>query len=94
MDEFATAFHQAEVVVLAPIYAAGEDPRPGVSSEALLARMRAAGHRRVELGESVEGVAEQVLAVARSGDLVITFGAGDIGRAGRLVLAGLEARET
>lgn len=92
MDDFAGAFHQAEVVVLAPIYAAGEDPRPGVSSEALLARMKATGHRHAELAEGVEGVAERLLALAQPGDLVITFGAGDIGRAGRLVLAGLENR--
>ncbi len=91
MDEFAVAFHQAEVVVLAPIYAAGEDPRAGVSSDVLLERMRATGHRHVELAESVDRVAEQILSTVRPGDLVITFGAGDIYRAGRLVLSALEA---
>jgi UDP-N-acetylmuramate--alanine ligase len=89
IDGFATAFQEAEQLFVAPIYAAGEDPIEAVNTERLVARIAEYGHRSVSAAGSVEQVASALLAVARPGDLVITFGAGDIWRAGLLLLAGL-----
>ncbi|MCC7381841.1 MAG: UDP-N-acetylmuramate--L-alanine ligase [Deltaproteobacteria bacterium] len=92
LEDFATAFHQAERLFLCPIYAAGEDPIGGISSEALAERMRARGHRGVVLAQDIEQVASLLAVEARSGDLILTFGAGDITRAGPLVLEHLRRR--
>ena len=76
--DFATAFNRASEVVVCPVYAAGEDPIPGVDHERLAAEMRDRGHRAVrtvgDLGEAVDSIA----ADAREGDVVITLGAGNV----------------
>jgi UDP-N-acetylmuramate--alanine ligase len=75
----------ADQVVVAPIYAAREQPLPGVSAALVTAGARAAG-ARPELVER-DAVAERVAAMVQSGDVVLTLGAGDITRVGRDVLA-------
>ncbi len=89
MDEFAGAFHDADVVLVTEIYAASEAPRAGVTGAALADRMRAFGHRAVEfvdtLAEGVRRAAEE----ARPGDVVLTLGAGSVSQAADLILAAL-----
>ena len=92
-DGFAGVFHPAEVVVVAPIYAAGEAPIEGISSDALVEAISARGHRQVRSAESVEATAEALAEVAQPGDVVITFGAGDIWRAGAMLLDQLASAE-
>jgi UDP-N-acetylmuramate--alanine ligase len=77
LGEFATAFNDADAVLLTEIYGAGEDPIPGVSGARLHEAVKACGHRDasfVERGELAAKLRERV----RDGDLVITLGAGDI----------------
>ncbi|MBI2373551.1 MAG: UDP-N-acetylmuramate--L-alanine ligase [Deltaproteobacteria bacterium] len=88
MDGFVTAFPGASRVVLAPIYSAGEDPIEGVSSEVLRARLEARGVS-VDLVGSVDALAETLAQNASGDDLVVIFGAGDVARASKLVLASL-----
>jgi len=78
LDEFARAFHDADKVVLCDIFAAGEKPIDGVSSEALVALVREAGHKDVTYIPRREDLASWLDAQAKSGDLVITLGAGNI----------------
>ena len=78
MDEFATAFNDASMVYLTPVYAAGEEPIDGVSSETLAAKLREAGHRKVELVDSAEDLARTLSPVVEEDDRVICLGAGDI----------------
>ncbi|MBI4819724.1 MAG: UDP-N-acetylmuramate--L-alanine ligase [Deltaproteobacteria bacterium] len=85
MSEFATAFTQADLVVLAPIYAAGEDAIPGVSSEAL-ARLLAEQGKSVVLARSVDDLAARLADAARPSDIIVSFGAGDVVRASVVVL--------
>lgn len=92
LADFGSAFHEAERLFVAPVYAAGEDPIPGVSHEALVAEARGRGHKGAEALSSVDAVADALASEARPGDLVMTFGAGDITRAGPIVLARLAAR--
>jgi UDP-N-acetylmuramate--alanine ligase len=90
MDEFATAFNDADVLLLTEIYAASEDPIPGVTGQALAEAVRARGHRDVTFVPERARLAEAARARVRKGDLVLTLGAGDITNAGPELLALLE----
>ncbi len=78
MEEFATAFYQADVLFLTEIYSAGEQPIEGVSSAQLCEQLRTYGHREVIYVPRKEEIVPQVLSILRPGDLVMTLGAGDI----------------
>ncbi|MDN2566891.1 UDP-N-acetylmuramate--L-alanine ligase [Aquibium sp. A9E412] len=77
-DDFAACFHEADTVLVAPVYPAGEEPIEGVDAAGLVARIRAAGHRDARLIDGPEAIAPIVRALAEPGDLVIFLGAGNI----------------
>jgi len=77
-DDFASCFNDADTVMIAPVYAAGEDPIEGVSGETLVSRIRAAGHRDARFIDGPEVIAPAVAALAAPGDFVIFLGAGNI----------------
>ena len=79
-DEFTRAFNQADRVVLLDIYAAGEAPIEGVSSERLAAAIKEHGHHAVSYEGDRAKVARLLAAEARPGDCVIALGAGDVNR--------------
>jgi UDP-N-acetylmuramate--alanine ligase len=87
IDDFARAFDQADVLFTTEIYAAGEQPIPGVSGAKLAQTVQAAGHPSVTFIERKETLPEQVLPQLKPGDLVLTLGAGDIWKAGTGILA-------
>ena len=89
MAEFATAFNDADVLLLTDIYAAGEDPIPGATSESLVAAIRACGHRDATLVPRAR-LAEAARERIQPGDLVLTLGAGDVTQVGPELLALLE----
>ena len=93
MDRFGPALAQADELVLAGIYAAGEDPIPGVTIEALAETMRPQLAGRLHLARTLDDVVAAVASLARPGDAVITLGAGSIGTVGPKVLAALGSRE-
>ncbi|MDB4896196.1 MAG: UDP-N-acetylmuramate--L-alanine ligase [Firmicutes bacterium] len=79
MDEFATAFGDADVLVLTQIYSpVGEQAIPGVSSQALAQRIEANTGRTVTLLSDKQEILSLLLATVRPGDTVLTMGAGDI----------------
>jgi UDP-N-acetylmuramate--alanine ligase len=82
LPEFATAFNDADVLVLSEIYAAGEEPIPGVSGDALAEQIRAHGHREVVFVPDRPGLAAATRERVRRGDLVLTLGAGDVTQVG------------
>ena len=85
LGDFATAFKDADTLLLTEIYAAGEDPIPGITGARLLEAIKACGHRDatfVDRGELAHTLRER----AREGDLVLTLGAGDITHAGEELL--------
>ena len=92
LDEFAQAFHHADQVAICDIFAAGEKPIDGVSSEALVRLAREAGHTGVAYIPRREDLAAWLDAQARPGDLVITLGAGNIQLVCNEVIALLEQR--
>ncbi|HEU5188976.1 MAG TPA: UDP-N-acetylmuramate--L-alanine ligase [Methylomirabilota bacterium] len=89
-QEFLTAFNQADVLVVMDIYGAGETPIPGVSARDLAEGIAAHGHREVHyMNGDRAAVVAFLCESTRSGDLVLTLGAGDVGALGAEVLARL-----
>jgi UDP-N-acetylmuramate--alanine ligase len=78
MDEFQQAFNDADIVYVAPVYAAGEDPVEGVSAEALASGLKARGHRQARTISGADELADLLASEAQDGDMVICLGAGDI----------------
>jgi UDP-N-acetylmuramate--alanine ligase len=89
-DDFSTAFHQADLLVLTEIYAAGEDKIPGVESARLAEAIRAHGQREVRFVADLDAVAAALVPDLQPGDLVITLGAGNVSSLGPKLLAALE----
>ncbi|WP_265571462.1 UDP-N-acetylmuramate--L-alanine ligase [Sphingomicrobium nitratireducens] len=85
MDEFQTAFNEADIVMVTPVYAAGEDPIEGVDAEALAQGLRDRGHRMVRTVADEADLANALRDIAATGDIILMMGAGDItGWAARL----------
>ncbi|WP_417310930.1 UDP-N-acetylmuramate--L-alanine ligase [Devosia sp.] len=77
-NDFATCFNDADTVIVAPIYAAGEQPIEGVTHEELVARIRARGHRDARVIDRPEALAPLIASRAADGDYVVCLGAGNI----------------
>ena len=77
-DDFCSCFNDADTVLIAPVYAAGEKPIKGADSAALVAGLRAGGHRDARLIDGPDEIAGIVSEIAKPGDIVIFLGAGDI----------------
>ncbi len=77
-DDFAACFNDADTVIMAPVYAAGEDPIDGVNSETLVERIRSGGHRDARSVQGAPELASLVRGIAKPGDYVILLGAGNI----------------
>ena len=87
LGDFATAFNDADVLILGEIYAAGEEPIPNVSGEKLHAAVRACGHRDATFVPERAALAKALRARVRTGDLVLTLGAGDVTHVAEELLA-------
>jgi len=90
-EDFARAFAQADLLFMTEIYAAGEQPIPGISGEALARSITSTGHAGVTFVERKETMVDQVLPHLKPGDLVLTLGAGDIWKTGMGILSRLES---
>jgi UDP-N-acetylmuramate--alanine ligase len=78
MEEFQTAFNDADRVIVTPVYAAGETPVPGVDAAALVDGLKRRGHRSACTVADAGELADELATVVRSGDIVVCLGAGDI----------------
>ncbi|WP_260482504.1 UDP-N-acetylmuramate--L-alanine ligase [Sphingomicrobium flavum] len=93
MDDFQTAFNEADIVMVTPVYEAGEEPIEGVDSAALVEGLRARGHRMARTVADEADLAEALRDIAAKGDIILCMGAGDItGWAARLEAGIKEAR--
>jgi UDP-N-acetylmuramate--alanine ligase len=77
-EDFCTCFNEADVVAIADVYAAGEDPIPGASRDDLIAGLIAHGHRHARGISNEEDLAKLVKEQAQPGDMVVCLGAGTI----------------
>ena len=78
MDGFAGCFGDADKVLIAPVYAAGEAPITGADRDSLVAAVRAGGHPEADPFEGPEDLVSIVRDWARPGDTVVCLGAGSI----------------
>ncbi len=78
MEEFQTAFNDADVVYVAPVYPAGEQPIEGADAAALVAGIKARGHRAAFVVGGADDLAEKLAADVAEGDMIVCLGAGDI----------------
>ena len=90
-EEFCTCFNDADAVVVADVYAAGEVPIEGVSRDDLVNGLRERGHRHVVPLNSQEDLAATVAALAKPGDIVVCLGAGSISAWANALPADLES---
>jgi UDP-N-acetylmuramate--alanine ligase len=93
MDSFATAFNQADVLVVTEVYPAGETPIPGVTGRALYEAVRQFGHKNVHFEPNLKKVPLLVKRLARPGDIVLAQGAGSITKVVPKIIAGLEEKK-
>lgn len=77
-DQFATCFNDADCVIVADVYAAGETAIPNVDKEALVSAIKAHGHRQVQALQKPEDLPGLIRDLAKPGDYVVLLGAGSI----------------
>lgn len=79
-EEFCTCFNDADTVLVAPVYEAGEQPIEGADRDSLVEGLKAHGHRQVDVIYGETDLAEAVKRHARAGDVVVCLGAGSISK--------------
>jgi UDP-N-acetylmuramate--alanine ligase len=89
-EEFYTAFHEADILLLTEIYSAGETPIPDVTAEALLNGIRQHGHRHAHFEPTLDRLLDKTMDILAPGDVVLSLGAGNIWQAGERLLKMLQ----
>jgi UDP-N-acetylmuramate--alanine ligase len=85
-DRFVIAFNDADVLLVAPLYSAGERPIEGVDAEWLFRGIKEHGHKEVFLCQDRDDVLKRLIGILKPGDVVMTLGAGNIHRVGERLL--------
>jgi len=91
MNEFSSCFHDADTVIVADVYTAGEQPIEGVDKAHLVEGLHRFGHRNAIALDTPAHLAGLVAADAKPGDIVVLLGAGDITQWAYALPAQLEA---
>ncbi len=89
-DDFVTAFYQADHVAIMDIYAASEEPIPGVDAQSLADGIAGHGHKACFYTGGRSATVKHLLDIVKPGDMVITLGAGNIWQTGEEFLGRLE----
>ena len=92
LEDFESAFNDADMVFAAPVYAAGEQPIEGISSDTMVKGMKARGHRSAQVVAGPEELAQALAEVVEPGDMVVCLGAGDITKWAAGLADAVEAR--
>jgi len=85
-DDFTRAFYQSDLLVVLPIYAAGEKEIKGVDGQALFEEIQRHGHKDVVYVESLETAVSHLKTILASNDILLTLGAGDVWKVGEMLL--------
>jgi UDP-N-acetylmuramate--alanine ligase len=93
MEEFATAFGDAETIWVLDVYPASEAPIEGVTGEVLAERVRQQSGKDAKYQGSFSEAAQAAVAAAEEGDMILTLGAGNVSQLGPSILEKLQARE-
>lgn len=86
MNEFSRSFYQSDMLLVLPIYSAGEKKIEGIDSRILLEKIRAHGHKDVMYLPGIEAAVDHLKGILRKKDVVITLGAGDVWKVGEKIL--------
>ncbi|MFO7867078.1 MAG: UDP-N-acetylmuramate--L-alanine ligase [Candidatus Aminicenantes bacterium] len=78
MQEFSTAFNQADILFLTEVYPAGEEPIPGINGEALFNEVNQFGHKNVYFEPDINKIPERIAETALPQDMILVLGAGSI----------------
>ena len=89
LTEFASAFGDADTVEVLDIYAASEDPIPGITGETLARTIQHAHPGKVSYAASIPAAVEALIAEAKPGEVIVTLGAGSVSQAAPLILEAL-----
>jgi len=92
LAEFGRSFGEADRVLVAPVYPAGEAPIPGADARAIASEAEKSGHPSVSAVSSVRAAAQEIACALQSGDLLLTLGAGNIHEAGTILAGELALR--
>ncbi|MCX8027542.1 MAG: UDP-N-acetylmuramate--L-alanine ligase [Thermodesulfovibrionales bacterium] len=85
-NEFADSFWDADVVYMLDIYPAGERPIEGVTTLTIVEKMLQRGYKNVHYTKNIEGTVEKIIGNLKSGDIILTLGAGDVYKVGEKLL--------
>ena len=88
LEQFSGAFKDADTVIVLPIYAASEEPIPGVTAERLVEKIQGP---QVQFAADFAAAVDAVVRQAGRGDLILTLGAGSVSQLAPQILAALEA---
>ena len=93
MDDFTTAFLDADSLFVLDIYAASEKPIEGITGDVLARQISETEDRKAEYVPSFEDAARAVTAIAQNGDMILTLGAGSVSQLGPMILEKLKERD-
>jgi UDP-N-acetylmuramate--alanine ligase len=93
MEEFTTAFTDADSVFVLDIYAASEKPVEGISGELLVQRIHEKSGKPVQYAKSTADAIDDAVSSAQEGDMILTLGAGSVSQLGPMILEKLGQRE-
>ena len=85
-EEFTTAFYQSDLLVVLPIYAAGEKKIEGVKAFSLFEEIQRHGHKDVVYVDGLEAVVSHLKDILTENDILLTLGAGDVWKVGEMLL--------
>jgi UDP-N-acetylmuramate--alanine ligase len=85
-DDFTRAFYQSDLLILLPIYAAGENRIEGIDNVMLCEGIKSHGHKDVKSFTEMTSAVDYLTGIVRKGDLVLTLGAGDVWKIGELLI--------
>ncbi len=93
MEDFTTAFGDADSLFVLDIYAASEKPIEGITGEILAQRIREKSGKIGQYASSFSGAVDSAAAAAQDGDMILTLGAGSVSQFGPMILDKLKERE-
>ncbi|MDL2329010.1 UDP-N-acetylmuramate--L-alanine ligase [Desulfosarcina sp. OttesenSCG-928-A07] len=94
IHEFGSSFENADVLMILPIYGAGEKPLSDVSGQSVVEAVQVTGHPNVMFVETAEACVTHLLEIVSAGDIVLTLGAGNVYQIGELILEKLKKCES
>lgn len=90
-ERFVISFNQADILIITPVYGAGEEPVPNIDGISLYRGIRDHGHRAVHFLSEDRDIVAHLLNEVKHGDIVLTLGAGDIHNVGSDLIRKLES---